>query len=32
MKERIEAAGGSMFVDSRLGSGTMVAASVPKDA
>ena len=32
MKERIEAAGGSMFVDSRLGSGTMVAVSVPKDA
>jgi signal transduction histidine kinase len=32
MKERIEAAGGSMFVDSRLGSGTMVAASVPVDA
>lgn len=31
MKERIEAAGGGMFVDSRLGVGTMVAASVPKD-
>jgi signal transduction histidine kinase len=32
MKERLEAAGGSMFVDSRLGSGTMVAASIPKDS
>jgi len=32
MKERIEAAGGTMFVDSRLGDGTLVAASVPKDA
>jgi signal transduction histidine kinase len=32
MKERIEAAGGGMFVDSRLGTGTMVAASVPKDS
>ncbi|MGH2640874.1 MAG: sensor histidine kinase, partial [Actinomycetota bacterium] len=32
MKERIEAAGGSMFVDSRLGEGTLVAASVPMDA
>jgi signal transduction histidine kinase len=32
MKERFEAAGGSMFIDSRLGSGTLVAASVPKDA
>jgi signal transduction histidine kinase len=32
MKERLEAAGGSMFVDSRLGSGTMVAASVPRDS
>jgi signal transduction histidine kinase len=32
MKERIEAAGGTMFVDSRLGEGTLVAASVPKDA
>ena len=32
MKERIEAAGGSMFVDSRLGKGTLVAASIPMDA
>jgi signal transduction histidine kinase len=32
MKERVEAVGGSMFVDSRLGSGTMVAASIPKDS
>lgn len=32
MKERIEAAGGTMFVDSRLGEGTLVAAGVPKDA
>jgi signal transduction histidine kinase len=32
MKERIEAAGGSMFVDSRLGAGTTVAASLPKSA
>jgi signal transduction histidine kinase len=32
MKERLEAAGGSMFVDSRLGSGTMVAASIPRDS
>jgi signal transduction histidine kinase len=32
MRERLEAAGGSMFVDSRLGSGTMVAASIPKDS
>jgi signal transduction histidine kinase len=30
MKERIESAGGAMFVDSRLGVGTTVAASVPK--
>ena len=32
MKERIEAAGGAMFVDSRLGVGTTVAASVPKNS
>jgi signal transduction histidine kinase len=32
MKERFEAAGGSMFIDSRLGTGTLVAASIPKDA
>ena len=32
MKERIESAGGAMFVDSRLGVGTTVAASVPKDS
>jgi signal transduction histidine kinase len=32
MKERLEAAGGGMFIDSRLGSGTMVAASVPRHA
>lgn len=32
MKERIDAAGGSMFVDSRLGAGTTVAASIPKTA
>lgn len=30
MKERLEAAGGSMLIDSRLGSGTTVAASIPK--
>jgi signal transduction histidine kinase len=32
MKERIEAAGGSMFVDSRLGAGTTVAATLPRNA
>lgn len=32
MKERIEAAGGGMFIDSRLGVGTTVAASVPKNS
>ena len=32
MKERLEAAGGTMFVDSRLGSGTTVAASIPRDS
>jgi signal transduction histidine kinase len=32
MKERIEATGGSMFVDSRLGAGTTVAASLPSRA
>jgi signal transduction histidine kinase len=32
MKERLEAAGGTMIVDSRLGKGTMVAASVPTDS
>jgi signal transduction histidine kinase len=32
MKERIEGAGGSMFVDSRLGAGTTVAASLPTSA
>jgi len=32
MKERLEAAGGSMFVDSRLGSGTTVTASIPTDS
>jgi signal transduction histidine kinase len=32
MKERLEAAGGSMLIDSRLGSGTTVAASIPKDS
>jgi signal transduction histidine kinase len=32
MKERIEAAGGAMFIDSRLGSGTTVAASVPRNS
>jgi signal transduction histidine kinase len=31
MKERLEAAGGTMFVDSRFGAGTLVAASIPKD-
>ncbi len=30
MKERLEAAGGIMSIDSRLGSGTTVAASIPK--
>ena len=32
MKERLEAAGGDMLIDSRLGSGTTIAASVPKDS
>jgi signal transduction histidine kinase len=32
MKERFEAAGGRMFVDSRLGAGTLIAASIPMDA
>jgi signal transduction histidine kinase len=32
MKERLEAVGGRMFVDSRLGVGTMVAASIPRDS
>jgi signal transduction histidine kinase len=32
MKERTEATGGSMFVDSRLGAGTTVAASLPSRA
>jgi signal transduction histidine kinase len=32
MKERLEAAGGIMSIDSRLGSGTTVAASIPKDS
>ena len=32
IKERLEAAGGSMLIDSRLGSGTTVAASIPKDS
>lgn len=32
MKERLEAAGGNMLIDSRLGSGTTVAASIPKDS
>jgi signal transduction histidine kinase len=32
MKERLEAAGGTMFVDSRLGAGTTVAASIPRDS
>lgn len=32
MKERLEAAGGRMSIDSRLGSGTTVGASIPKDA
>jgi signal transduction histidine kinase len=32
MKERLEAAGGTMFVDSRLGSGTTVAASIPRES
>jgi signal transduction histidine kinase len=32
MKERLEAAGGHMSVDSRLGSGTTVGASIPKDS
>ena len=32
MKERLEAAGGTMFVDSRLGSGTTVAASIPRNS
>ncbi len=32
MKERFEAAGGTMFIDSRLGIGTLVAASVPRNA
>ena len=32
MKERLEAAGGTMSIDSRLGSGTTVGASIPKDS
>ena len=32
MKERLEAAGGTMLVDSRLGSGTTVAACIPKNS
>jgi signal transduction histidine kinase len=32
MKERLEAAGGTMLIDSRLGSGTTVAASIPRDS
>ena len=32
MKERLEAAGGHMSIDSRLGSGTTVGASIPKDS
>ncbi len=32
MKERLEAAGGTMFVDSRFGTGTLVAASIPKES
>jgi signal transduction histidine kinase len=32
MKERLEAAGGAMSIDSRLGSGTTVGASIPKDS
>jgi signal transduction histidine kinase len=32
MKERLEAAGGGLFIDSRLGTGTMVAASVPRNS
>jgi signal transduction histidine kinase len=32
MKERFEAAGGILFIDSRLGVGTLVAASVPRNA
>jgi signal transduction histidine kinase len=32
MKERLEAAGGTMFVDSRFGTGTLVAAAIRKDS
>jgi signal transduction histidine kinase len=32
MRERIESAGGSVVVDSRLGQGTCVSASIPTDA
>ena len=32
MKERLEAAGGTMFVDSRFGTGTLVAAAILKDS
>jgi len=32
MKERVESVGGTLFTDSRLGSGTMVIATVPRDA
>lgn len=32
MKERLEAAGGTMLIDSRLGLGTTVAASIPMDS
>lgn len=32
MKERVASVGGSLLTESRLGSGTMVVASIPKDA
>jgi signal transduction histidine kinase len=32
MKERVESVGGTLLTDSRLGSGTMVIASIPRDA
>jgi signal transduction histidine kinase len=32
MKERVESVGGSLLTDSRLGSGTMVIASIPQNA
>jgi len=32
MRERVEALGGRLVIDSRLGKGTMIAAAVPSNA